>query len=284
MRKRTIAFLLLCLGMATQTSLAHHPGGSTGAAGSTRTFNPFVLGMGGLRNSASATFDWSHLDNGAGDFFMYQVSGEYAVWDRLSFLARIPIVSLQLNFRPDQTGLGDIVFGAKGLVLSGERYALHLGNDFSFPSGDRDDGTGVGAVTGAPYLSLFYDWGAVSVFTSAGVNFLWDEDPEPRLDASGGVAIPLIKRKVPVTLFASLRSNLLFADEVFTQGSFKLFVVPGVIVYPSESQRISITISGKVAIADELSVKTGQILTQNNLALVEDVFAGVTLDFTYTFK
>ena len=279
------AWALLCallLSLGAPTVHAHHPGHvvSLRSGGS---YNPFLQGRGGPNKRLSYLFDWSHLDNSAGDLFLNQLEGEYAIWDWFSFRVWVPMVSLQLNFRPSRTGLGDVGLGFKGRLLEQSGHRLLLGLDNTFPSGDREAGTGAGSVVMSPYLAYEYDAEWLQVFTSTGISVALDNDPEPTLLPNAGIAVPILRSGVPLSAFLSLQGQVFFADESFTPGSAKAFLVPGLIVYPMANKRLSIALSGKVSVIDTLSVRDGLVLEASNLALAKDVLAGVTLQINYSF-
>ena len=282
MRRFLCAVGLVAMLFSAASAAAHHPGHavSVRTAGS---YNPYLEGTGKPRKSVNYTFDWSHLDNGAGDMYFNQVGGEYAVVDWLSLTARIPVLSLQMNFRPNKTGLGDVAAGVKGLLWGGEDSAVTAGLEFSFPTGDRDAGTGAGAVSASPFVAYQYDLGPVQFFTSLGTSVLLAGEAEPILQPLGGLAVPLIKKTVPVTAIVSLRGIVYFADETFTPGSAKGYLVPGLIIYPRENKKLSIAVAATISVIDTLAVRQGVIVQNSSLALTQDVKVGASLEMNYNF-
>ncbi len=274
--------LILACSVFASMSWAHHPGHAVSVQSSGQ-FNPYVQGNGLPRKSLTYSFDWSHLDNGAGYVLLNQVEGEYAVLDRLSVLLRIPVLSLQMNFRPDKTGLGDISAGVKGVLWQDAGHSLLLGSDFSFPTGDQANGTGAGSVGMSSYLSYQYDFGFVRLFTSLGSGFLFDSDPEPTLLPSLGVTIPVLGVDGPLLAVLGVRAFVLLADETFQNGSAKVFAVPGLVFFPTDNRQLSLSLSGNIAIIDQLKVKPGIILSNVSLALVQDARAGINFQVSYAF-
>lgn len=282
MRCLVAGVLLLSLVVNVSTVAAHHPAHAVSLR-ATGSYNPFLRGEGGLNNRVNYTFDWSHLDNGAGDLFLNQVEGEYAIVDWFSVLLRIPVVSLQMNFRPSKTGLGDVAFGLKGRVLQEGEHQLILGSDFSFPTGNRNDGTGAGAVIAAPFLAYQYDFGPVQVYSSMGTGFELDNNPELTLLPEAGIAVPIVRQGIPVSAFVSLRGQVFLGDETFTQGSSKVYAVPGLIIYPLGPDGLSLMLSGTFSVVDTLEVTPGEILSNDSLALTQDVLVGATFQINYSF-
>ncbi len=282
MRAFSVCCALLVLVVFVPTAQAHHPGHAASSRGSGQ-YSPFLLGSGGPKTRLTYTFDWSHLDNSAGDVYLNQIEGEYSIVDGFSVLLRVPILSLQFNFRPSKTGIGDIAFGIKGRLFQDDKHSLMLGNDVSFPTGNRNNGTGSGAVITSPYLAYQYDFGFLQAYGSVGTSFELDNNPEPSLLPSAGVSIPLLKQGIPLTAFVSLRGQILFADETFQRGSSKVYLMPGLIIYPLENKRLSLVVSGTVSIIDTLKVKSGVTLNNDSLALSQDILAGATLQINYSF-
>ncbi len=277
----TFSLVLMVLLGASQAA-AHHT--SHRALTRRGAFNPFVQGSQGPNKRISFKFDWSHLDNGAGDVYTETIEGEYAFVDRFSLLAWVPLTTLDMNFRPNKTGLGDVGFGAKGQIGAGEPHAVTLGNDFTFPTGNRDAGTGVGAVTTSPYVAYQFISDVVQAFAGMGTVLELDSNPEPALLLPMvGLAFRLPDKEVPVAFFVNLRGQILLADETFEPGSSKVYVVPGMTVYPYAGQRLSIALFGTFSIIDTLSVKDSLSLDNDSLALTEDVFAGASLQINYSF-
>lgn len=279
-------FVAVCLlfGMllSAGTAAAHHAGNAV-AARTAGSYNPFLEGTGGPRKSFTYTFDWSHLDNSAGDVYLNQVAGEYAVIERFSVTARIPVLMLRMNFRPDKTGLGDVAAGVKGLIWEGGNNAVTGGLEFAFPTGSREDGTGSGEVGALPFVAYQQSLGRVQFFTSFGANILLAAESEPVLQPVAGLSVDLARGDVGVTAFLSLRTSIFLDDESFTPGSAKGLLVPGLIIYPGASRRLSISVSGTVSVIDTLSVRNGVILAQDSLALTEDVLSGASLEINYNF-
>ena len=223
------------------------------------------------------------MDNSAGDVYLNQLEGEYAVIERLSLTARIPVLMLRMNFRPDKTGLGDVAAGVKGLIWAGEHNAVTGGLEFSFPTGSREDGTGSGEVGALPFVAYQHSLGRVQLFASFGANVLLAGETDPVLQPVAGLSVDLARGDIGVTGFLSLRTSVFLDDESFTPGSAKGLLVPGLIIYPGASRRLSVSVSGTVSVIDTLSVRNGVILAQDSLALTEDVLAGASLEINYNF-
>lgn len=69
-----------------------------------------------------------------------------------------PATSLTASFSNDKTasGIGDVVFRAKGTILKHERTAVALGTDVRVPTGDEKNFVGTGAPGVKPFLSASY--------------------------------------------------------------------------------------------------------------------------------
>lgn len=280
---RLVSGVMLMLLLMVAGSVSAHHSGPTVSPQASGNYHPYLLGSGGPKKSLTYTFNWSHLDNGAGDVFLNQIEGEYAIFDWFSVLLRIPILSLQLNFRPDKTGIGDVAIGMKGRVLHSNGHSLMLGSDFTFPTGNRNAGTGSGEVAMSPYVAYQYDFGLVQVFSSLGTAFQFNSNPEPALAGTIGLSVPVLQEPVGVTLFTSLQTQTFLADETFTRGSSKVYVVPGLMIKPIQGYELSFVLSGTLSIIDTLAVKSSLVLRNDSLALTQDILMGATLQVNYSF-
>lgn len=115
------------------------------------------------------------------------------------------------------SGIGDVIFSAKGTVLKKQRLRVALGTELRVPSGDERNFLGSGAVgvkpyvavsrTGkiAPHLDLGYQWNGSSFLATnkAGV----EQNLPGFFYYSGGVNVGLIKR---VTVVADLLGQRYF--------------------------------------------------------------------------
>lgn len=285
MRQRSLLLgfvAVLCLGQVRLVS-AHHAPTHNVSLSHTQIYNPFVIGQGVPRRNLSYTFEWTHLDNGAGDLYFHEITDEYPVTERLSLTLGIPVMTNDLTFRGLDTNIGDVATGIKWLLLAAPNDALIVGARLSYPTGSRSDGTGLGVVAASPYVTYWHSFEQLTLFASAGNNTSFSSDPEPMVDTSAGLAYSFARESATIVLSLSVQTSLLLADETFAQGSYKMFAVPGFTLYPTEEQDIGITLAGRFSIVDQLSVKNGVVLQNSSLALAQDAFAGASLTFNYAF-
>jgi hypothetical protein len=111
----------------------------------------------------------------------YLAYGSYGLTNRIDFSITIPIVNVRssvtttcsvclsefsdnvhsLFFTPNNakgssTGIGDVVFGVKGMLLAGDRGAIAIGVDVRDPTGYANNFQGAGTVGARPYVALGY--------------------------------------------------------------------------------------------------------------------------------
>jgi len=128
------------------------------------------------------------------------------------------------------SGIGDVIFSAKGTVLKKQRLRVALGTELRVPSGDERNFLGSGAVgvkpyvavsrTGkiAPHLDLGYQWNGSSFLATnkAGV----EQNLPGFFYYSGGVDVGLTKR---ITVVGDLLGQRFFnAPQITSPGNFSI--------------------------------------------------------------
>lgn len=281
-RLRFWAALGFCLMANLPIALAHHTAGHGG--GGSSYYNPFSTQSRPPRSFVSFTFNADVLDDSLGEVYLYQVSGEYAVTRRFSIGARIPFWSVQEKFLPQTNAIGDLGLTFKGLLWNhpGHRQNLTLGGSTTFPTGNESEGTGAGAVTFSPFLNYTLGFGRVDFYATLGSTVAAASDPSPSFDFNTGFNIPLIKGgAVPLHLFVGFQGSTTLADDVFTHGSTKAYLTPGLILYLKKN--LITTLGARVSVLDTLHIKPGVALSKLSPALLSDVKAGANFNIDYFF-
>jgi hypothetical protein len=260
---------------------AHHVSGHGG--GGSNYYNPFSSSSRPPRTFFSFTFTADNLDQGLGQVYRYQLSGEYAFTRRLSVGARLPFLSIREKFLPDSDSIGDVAVSVKGLLWSKpeRRMNLTLGQAFSFPTGDESRGLGAGVVLASPYLNYTMALGPVDYYLTVGTTVGLASEPAPSIDYNTGFNIPLFKEDIPVHFFVALQGSTSFGDDVFTNGSTKAYLTPGFIFFLR--QNLIATLGVRVSVIDTLEVKPGVALAKSSTALLSDVEAGFNFNIDYFF-
>jgi hypothetical protein len=280
-RLRFCAALGFCLMANLPIALAHHTAGHGG--GGSSFYNPFSTQSRPPRSFVSFTFNADILDDDLGEVYLYQVSGEYAVTRRFSMGVRIPFWSIQEKFLPGTNSIGDLGLTFKGLLWRhpAHRQNLTLGMSTTFPTGSESEGTGAGAVTFSPFLNYTLGLGRVDFYLTLGNTTAAASDPSPSFDFNTGFNIPVLKGKLPVHLFLGFQGSTTLADDVFTNGSTKAYLAPGVILYLKNN--LITTFGARVSVMDTLRVKPGVALSKLSPALLSDVKVGANFNVDYFF-
>lgn len=280
-RMLALAALGLCLGTGLPSASAHHVAGHGG--GGSNYYNPFSSSSRPPRTFFSFTFTADNLDQGLGQVYHYQLSGEYAFTKRISAGARLPFLSIREKFLPDSDSIGDVAVSVKGLLWSkpARRMNLTLGDSFSLPTGNESRGLGAGVVLTSPYLNYTMALGPVDFYTTVGTTVSFSSQPSPSFDYNTGFNIPLFKEDIPVHLFIALQGSTSFTDDVFTNGSTKAYITPGFIFYLGE--HLITTLGARFSVIDTLKVKPGVALSKSSTALLSDVEAGFNFNIDYFF-
>ncbi len=280
-RLLALAALGLCLGAVLPQAAAHHVSGHGG--GGSSYYNPFSSSSRPPRTFFSFTFTADSLDQGLGQVYRSQLSGEYAFTRRISVGARLPFLSIREKFLPNSDSIGDVGVSVKGLLWSQpkRRMNLTLGNGFSFPTGNESRGLGAGVVLTSPYLNYTMALGPVDFYATLGTTVALASEPAPSLDYNTGFNIPILKEDIPVHLFIALQGSTSFSDDVFADGSTKAYITPGFIFYIR--QNLIATLGARFSVIDTLEVKPGVALAKSSTALLSDVEAGFNFNIDYFF-
>lgn len=276
---------LFCLALVGMTGLgqamAHHVSGHGG--GGSSFYNPFSTQSRPPRTFLSFTFNVDALDDGLGEVLRYQLSGEYAVHRRFSVGMRLPFLSIREKFLPRSDGIGDVALSFKGLLWSQpkSRMNLTLGGGFSFPTGNETKGLGAGDVLISPYLNYTAGLGPVDFYTTLGTSVAAADQASPTFDYQVGANIPVLKGKIPLHLFVAFQGSTSIRDDVFTSGSTKAYITPGLILYLRDD--LITTFGARVSVLDTLSVKPGVALAKTSTSLLSDVLAGFNFNIDYFF-
>jgi len=279
-RPSALGAWLLCL-LASSLAQAHHVSGHGG--GGSNYYNPFSSSSRPPRTFLSLSFGVDSLDNALGEVYRYQLAGEYAFARRLSVGVRLPFLSIREKFLPNSDSIGDVAVSVKGLLWSQpkRRMNLTLGNGFSFPTGNESRGLGAGVVLASPYLNYTMALGPVDYYATLGTTVGLASDPAPSFDYNTGFNIPLLKEDIPLHLFIALQGSTSLSDDVFTNGSTKAYLTPGIILYLREN--LIATLGARVSVIDTLEVKPGIALAKSSTALLSDVEAGFNFNIDYFF-
>jgi hypothetical protein len=279
-RMSALAALALCL-LVSSSVQAHHVSGHGG--GGSNYYNPFSSSSRPPRTFFSFTFTADNLDQGLGQVYRYQLSGEYAFNRRLSAGVRLPFLSIREKFLPDSDSIGDVAVSVKGLLWSKpeRRMNLTLGQAFSFPTGNEARGLGAGVVLASPYLNYTMALGPIDYYLTVGTTVALASEPAPSIDYNTGFNIPLFKEDIPVHLFVALQGSTSLGDDVFTNGSTKAYLTPGLIFFLR--QNLITTLGVRVSVIDTLKVKPGVALAKSSTALLSDVEAGFNFNIDYFF-
>ena len=265
------------LGHASAHHVTSHGGGGSGF------YNPFSTQSRPPRTFLSFTFAVDSLDQGLGEVLRYQLAGEYAVHRRFSIGMRLPFLTIRENFLPRSDGLGDIALTFKGLLwaLPKRRMNLTLGSGISFPTGSESKGLGAGTVLASPFLNYTMALGPVDFYTTLGSTVALASEASPSFDFNTGFNIPVIKGEIPLHLFLAFQGSTSIRDDVFTSGSTKAYLTPGLILYLRDD--LIATFAARVSVLDTLKVKPGVALSKTSTALLSDVRAGFNFNIDYFF-
>lgn len=276
---------LCCVALVWMTcvpqSMAHHVSGHGG--GGSSFYNPFSTQSRPPKTFLSFTFNVDVLDDDLGEVLRYQIAGEYAVNRRFSVGMRVPFLSIREKFLPSSDGIGDIALSFKGLLWSRpeRRMNLSLGGGFSFPTGNENEGAGAGTVLVSPYLNYTMALGPVDFYTTLGSTVSASSEASPTIDYNTGFNIPLIRGEIPLHLFVAFQGSTSVRDDVFTNGSTKAYITPGLILYLRKD--LITTFGARVSVLDTLKVKPGVALAKTSASLLSDVLAGFNFNVDYFF-
>lgn len=84
---------------------------------------------------------------------------EYALTRRLGVVVELPVVQLNPDEGPTETGLGDAAIAPRALLVETDRFLLAGNLEFGLPTGSESRGLGGGEVTLAPSVSTWLDLG-----------------------------------------------------------------------------------------------------------------------------
>lgn len=273
-----LAFILMAANAQAHHTTAH--GGGSGFY----LFNPFSTESRPPKTFVALDLSVDELDDHLGIVAKYQLSGEYALHKRLSVGLRLPFATLRENFLPPDTSIGDVALTFKSLLWQGGKPAMALtfGEVTSFPTGNKQDGFGVGTVVFSPYLTWSAHWHEkIDSFLTLGSSILASDHPEPTFDYSVGISVPLVGGKAPLRGFLALQGSTNLSNDNLTAGSTKAFLTPALIW--QMTPKLSTTFGYRVSVIDTLDLKPGVILSPISPLLLTDVRMGFVFNTTYAF-
>jgi hypothetical protein len=281
MRSTIANFLLGAMLCLCTPVLAHHTG-SHSVAGSGPRVSVYQGSQTKPASRAFFTLDASQLDDSVGQVYTSTLGGEYSINKRFSVLGLIPLTHIAHNFRPSQTGIGDVSVQGKFLLWENEKTISYVSSLWSLPTGDEDQGLGRGAVgqqvDGLIGLHL-KKW---TVFGYGGINFGYESESEPILLASVGVATPAVIHERVYGAF-NLSSQIFLDADVFASGSSKVFAEPQINVILDPHEHWLMTLAGRVSMIDELTRKPGVSIASTDNALLNDILFGGSFSLNYQF-
>lgn len=104
-------------------------------------------------------FDFRAARGDDADELEFETELEYALTRRIGVVIEAPLVQLNPQDGPTQTGLGDLAIAPRVLLADADRFLLSGNLEVSFPTGDEQRGLGAGEVGLAPSLSTWIDLG-----------------------------------------------------------------------------------------------------------------------------
>ncbi len=272
--RRIYSLLVLCL-LATHAQ-AHH---ATGHGMSGPSFNP-ITSVRSPRTIVGFGINADALDADQGYAVTYKLNGEYALTRRFSVGAVVPVSTVRTTGLQN-TGLADLNLIAKGTLFKKGGFLLLGNGTLSLPTGPENSGLGSGDVLFSPALTVLKNLSRFGLFVNAGSTMAWASETRPSLDYAVGAIATLVTGEYPLEAVVSVQGNSIFASHTFQNGSTKLYLNPALVFPLGESSRL--TVGGKFALADDLKLKPGVVLSTNSTALFTDVRASVltTIDFFF---
>ncbi len=264
------------------SSFAHHTTSHAGTGFA--LFNPFSTESRPPKTYIALDISIDELDDHLGSVAKYQLSGEYVVHPRVSVGARLPFATLNQDFLPQGSSLGDVAFTLKSLLWSAQdpRMGLTFGQVVSFPTGKKDEGYGAGNVIFSPYLTYSAQWfHQLDSFITLGTSVLAADQPAPSLDFSTGITVPIVNGKAPLKILLALQGSTALSSENLGAGSTKAFLNPA--LFWQLTPKLSTSLGARVSVIDTLQLKPGVILSPLSPLLLTDVKAGFLFNTTYAF-
>lgn len=280
--KRGFFIFLVFFSFWTEVSHAHHPSSTSSASSGSRGAYYYRGQQTKPVSHAFLNYDFSEIDNAVGQMHTMSLGGEWALAKRWGITGVLPVSCLVENFDANSVGLGDATVGGRFLVLDDKKVSLSLASSLIFPTGD--DVTGLGGGGFGQQLSAFggihfSDW---TVFLSPYASFVYGTPHEPQTGISLGTSSPrFFKNKMYASV--SVSSLIYITSDVFENGSWKVFLEPQLNWVVDQKSRVTLGLSGRIAVVDELSRKSSVTLNQTSNALLNDVLWGVTTSMNYNF-
>jgi hypothetical protein len=273
------SFMVLCVLvlLIANTAFAHHPS-HVSSSGNTMSFNNGEVSK--PRSEAYLSSELSHLDDSVGQLYTFNVGGEYAFNTRLSAGANLALLHVAHNFRPTQTGIGDIYINAKYLFWQSEKSFAYVATALGLPTGSSSDGLGRGALsqqTSLSFATMYKEW---LFYTLMALDLGYESDPTPLLVNTLGIVSPTFLKRLKAALVFTNQAYL--ASDVFTDGSGKLFIEPQLFI--NLTKQWLLTVSGRMSAYDYLQRSTATTLTNTDNALLGDIFISGKIGISYKFK
>ncbi len=274
---KILFFLFLFLFSNTAKVAAHHSGHSSSG---TRIF--FYQGTQTKPTSSIyGIYDFSKIDQSIGQIYTWTLGGEWAIHQKISLLGQIPISFLDHHFKKNTASLGDLSLGGKLLVLDRERFFSFVSTLWSFPTGDEQEGLSRKSIS--QQLTAFAglkhsDW---TFFFTPSISLGYNSPHEPLVNLGLGVNTPKIKERLYFAL--ATNTKIFSASNVFDNGSWKLFLEPQINWTVDRNEKLTLSLSGNIALVDQLSRKSGTTLSPTSNALLNDVGWGLSFGAYYAF-
>lgn len=278
--KYSYVLVAMAILLLPRLGLAHHTTSSGGA-------NQNRLNYSFVRNAKPTHrvygfYDLSFVDNDLAEIHYFTLGGEWAVNDRFSVGGNIPVIIIDHSQVNDSYGFGDLGLAANYLFFENLGFFGVLSTNFTFPTGNSNNGTGSGEYTQSVSVILSYKILKWQIYANLGMQYYFSGNMEPVLQYTLGAITPsLLKDNLEFGLAITGSSYL--NSNTFETGSTKLFIVPSLTYYPLSNQKLSFVLNGQISILDDLTLISPSTVSLTDYLVLTDKSYSLQFGVNLTF-
>lgn len=191
------------------------------------------------------------------------LGGEWSFNKKISALFFIPYHFIDYKNLTNAYGFGDLALGAKFFVFNHKNHNFFVSTLIGMPSGDKDQGLGLGKVSqiiDLDYRLLMNQW---TLFFKSTLGLNYANQPEPLLTFELGVdSAAFLKNRFAIAL--SVQPVFWFGSQTYADGSYQLYLKPEIIWF-IDQKHWQLQMGSKISLINDLNIKNTGTTTNSNL-------------------